>query len=41
MGWILILVVLLYLFASLRVLKQYERGVVFFLAASPRCASRD
>ncbi len=31
MGWIFILIILLYLFASLRVLKQYERGVVFFL----------
>src|SRR5581483_9239981 len=31
MGWIFILIIVLYLFASLRVLKQYERGVVFFL----------
>ena len=31
MGWIFILVIVLYLFGSLRVLKQYERGVVFFL----------
>ena len=31
MGWIFILVIVLYLFASLRVLKQYERGVVFLL----------
>jgi regulator of protease activity HflC (stomatin/prohibitin superfamily) len=31
MGWIFILVIVLYLFASLRVLRQYERGVVFFL----------
>ena len=33
MEWLLLppLAVLLYLFASLRILKQYERGVVFFL----------
>jgi regulator of protease activity HflC (stomatin/prohibitin superfamily) len=33
MNWILILVlaVILYLFASIRILRQYERGVVFFL----------
>jgi regulator of protease activity HflC (stomatin/prohibitin superfamily) len=33
MGWITILVLaaIVYAFASLRVLKQYERGVVFFL----------
>jgi len=31
MGWIFVLIVVLYLFASLRVLKQYERGVVFLL----------
>jgi regulator of protease activity HflC (stomatin/prohibitin superfamily) len=31
MGWIFILIIVLYLFASMRVLKQYERGVVFFL----------
>jgi regulator of protease activity HflC (stomatin/prohibitin superfamily) len=33
MNWILILVlaVILYLFVSIRILRQYERGVVFFL----------
>jgi regulator of protease activity HflC (stomatin/prohibitin superfamily) len=31
MGWIFILIIALYLIASLRVLKQYERGVVFQL----------
>jgi regulator of protease activity HflC (stomatin/prohibitin superfamily) len=31
MGWIFILVIALYLIASLRVLRQYERGVVFQL----------
>jgi regulator of protease activity HflC (stomatin/prohibitin superfamily) len=31
MGWIFILIIVLYLLASLRVLKQYERGVVFLL----------
>ena len=30
-GFILILVVILYLLASVRILRQYERGVVFFL----------
>jgi regulator of protease activity HflC (stomatin/prohibitin superfamily) len=31
MGWIFFLIIVLYLLASLRVLRQYERGVVFFL----------
>src|ERR1700751_5956117 len=31
MGWIFILIIVLYLLASLRVLKQYERGFVFLL----------
>jgi regulator of protease activity HflC (stomatin/prohibitin superfamily) len=30
-GYVLIIIVLLYAIASLRVLRQYERGVVFFL----------
>src|SRR6185437_15541667 len=31
MEWILVLIILLYVVASLRVLRQYERGVVFSL----------
>ncbi len=31
MGWIIVLVVIVYVLASVRVLRQYERGVVFLL----------
>jgi regulator of protease activity HflC (stomatin/prohibitin superfamily) len=31
LGFVLIVVVIIYLFACIRVLRQYERGVVFFL----------
>jgi len=41
MGFISVLIVLaiVYAFASIRILKQYERGVVFFLGSSPGCAA--
>ena len=43
MQWIFIIaiIVILYLAISIRVLRQYERGVVFLLGASRACASLD
>ncbi len=40
MGFIsvLIFLIIIYAFVSIRVLKQYERGVVFFLGKFRACA---
>jgi regulator of protease activity HflC (stomatin/prohibitin superfamily) len=35
---ILGIVIVLYILVSMRVLRQYERGVVFLLGKSPACA---
>jgi regulator of protease activity HflC (stomatin/prohibitin superfamily) len=39
-AYILGIAISLYLISSLRVLRQYERGVVFLLGNSTRCAGQ-